>query len=111
VGVDNVDVWQAEAFEGEVEALNDVFPGEADVIDWVGWVVGVVEAEVDFCGYHEIVLLPAELIDGLAEHDFGFPSGVVLCCVEEVDTGIVRLLEDVECVFYKGRISIRSEKM
>lgn len=54
VGVDDVDVGEAKALKREVQAFDDVFAGEADIVDGVGGIGGVVETEVNLC---DLVLL------------------------------------------------------
>lgn len=54
MGVDDVDVGEAKALKREVQAFNDMFAGETDIVDRVGGIGGVVEAEVNLC---DLVLL------------------------------------------------------
>lgn len=56
--VDDIDVGEAEALEREVQAFDDVFAGEADVIERVRGVGRVIETEVDLW---ELVLLFTKL--------------------------------------------------
>ncbi len=48
VGVDEVDVGEAQALEGEVEAFDYVLAGESDVVDAVG-AVGAAPVDLDSC--------------------------------------------------------------
>lgn len=88
VCVDDINVVEAETLEREIEAFNDVFPGEAFVVDGVLGVFGVGLAPVDLytvsiisplmqmmqCAdlrrNNQILPIPAKLLDRLAHDDF-----------------------------------------
>lgn len=112
VGVDDVDVVEAEALERVVHALDDVLPGEALVVDGVVAECGapvelVAISSVSRCRRFwrlekkraaylgrddQVVPLPSKLLDRLAHDDLGLALGVHLGRVEEVDAAVVRRL-------------------
>jgi hypothetical protein len=51
-------------------------------------------------GNNQIVSLPAEFLDRLAHNALGFPAGVALRAVEEVDADVVGGFHAGECVFW-----------
>lgn len=114
MGKDDVDVGQIQALEGQVDTLDNVLARETDVVQPALGLVNVsrvVLAVVDLGGDDKVVLLPAKVLDGLAEDDLGLRGRVVLAGVEEVDTGIVGGLEARVGLVYRVLEEIRERKI
>lgn len=106
MSIDNVNVGQIEASERLVQAFDDVFTGEAAVVEGIFGVFGVVLAKVElyllvldqvrsfletiYLGRNDqIPLLPTKVLDRFPHDNLRLSSGIPLGGIEEVDASIV----------------------
>lgn len=116
MGVDKVYIVELKTFQSEMSALDNTLAGKTKIVDdllAIGLtpvylfyislvcVVSMYVVAWDkayFCRDNNVISFPAELLDSLTHHPFGFSSGVALSTIEEVDPSIVGGFHACECV-------------
>lgn len=126
VGVDDVDVFEVEAGERLVHALDDVLPRQAGIVDGVlAKLATPIELSIGgesfalatynandggrrpsamtyLCRDDQVISVPAKVLDGLAHNDLGLSPSVSLSRIEEVDAAVVGSLHAGKGALYTG---------
>jgi hypothetical protein len=114
VRIENVDVGELEPGERGLRAFDEVFTGDAKVVDLVAWgsmgrVVGspvdlcvrlvwhdmstlgpqIRRMKADLCRYDNVVAFPAKMLDCTAHYFLRLTGRIALSAVEKVDAGVV----------------------
>lgn len=114
MGVDKVYIVELKTFQSEMSALDNTLAGKTKVVDDL-LAIGLTPVyllyffslcskhvvawdKAYFCRDNNVISFPAELLDSLTHHPFGFSSGVALSTIEEVDPSIVGGFHACECV-------------
>jgi hypothetical protein len=111
MGVDKVHVLKVETLQARIHTLDDVLARKALVVDRVisessapvdlNKLISCALRAVKLCatylgGNHQVVALPAILLNSLAHNNLRLASSVRLGTVKEVDTALVRSLHTLK---------------